>query len=301
MNKNFKNIYENVGSNIQDTSSAMSTLNKRFVNETYFDVLRRVNFKNINRDYSFSATTQDNVLPSDFGKELAVYDATNKLTLVKTSQENEIDGNVTTISSSGSVNSYAIIDLPVRVQPSTSAVPSFVSSSASDNTQSIFVRGMDSNGVEVYETISLNGTTSVNAVNTYSRYKAVSKSATTTGVITGTHGSDTIVAMSPQAIDYRVKVMRLYSSPAQTLVINVPYIINPMPMVSDYDIPIIDIADIIELGATSRAFQYKRQGAKASDYKKLYEQGIINIIWDMENQPNDAHVFTIGQYSRDIV
>ena len=299
MNKNFKNIYENVGSNIQDTSSAMETLCKRFVNEVYFDALRRVNHQSINRDYSFTATTQDNVLPSDFSKELAVYDATNKITINKTSQENEIDGNVSSISSSGSISGYAILDLPVRVQPSSAATPSFVSSSASDNTQTLFVRGI-SDDVEVTETITLNGTTAVDAINSYSRYKAITKSSATVGKITGTHGSDTIVVMGQDDIDYRVKVMRLYAAPAQATVINVPYIIKPMPMSSDYDVPIIDIADIIELGATSRAFQYKRQGAKASDYKKLYEQGIINIIWDMENQPNDAHIFTIGQYTRDI-
>ena len=79
-----------------------------------------------------------------------------------------------------------------------------------------------------------------------------------------------------------------------------PYIIKPNPLSSDYDVPVIDVADIIELGTTSRAWQYKRQGSKALDYKKLYEQGIVNIIWERENQPNDKHLFDIGTYSRDI-
>jgi len=299
INRNFKNIYENVGSNIQDTSSAMATIIKRMVNEIYFDILRRINFENVNRDYSFTATTKDNVLPSDFYKELAVYDSSNKLGLTRTTQENEIDNNVSTIDTTGSSNRYAILDLPVRVQPSTSAIPSFVSSSASDNTQTLLIRGI-SDGVEVTEYISLNGLSAVSAINSYSRYKAITKSAITVGKVTGTHGTDTIVVMSQEDIDYKVKIIRLYATPASSIIINVPYIMKPNPLYYDLDTPVLDVADVIELGATFRAWQYKRQGAKAADYKKLYEQGINNIIWERANQPNEPNIFNIGNYSRDI-
>jgi hypothetical protein len=298
INRNFKDIYEHVGSNIQDTSSNMKTIIKRLVNDVYFDLLRRANYENIDPDYSFTASSQDNVLPSDFYKELSVYDATNNRELRRTSIQERVQNAVSLMSQTGTAEEYAILTSPVRVQPSAGAIPSVVSSDASDTTQTLYLRG-EASGIEVTETISLNGTSSVNATNTYTKYYIVSKDADTAGKITVTHGTDTIAILSQEARDHKVKIMRLYCTPVSSVTINCPYMSKPLPMTEDYDVPVIDVSDIIELGATYRAWMYKRQMGKAEQYRKLYEQGIINVLWERENNPNDQHLAGVRPYTRD--
>lgn len=300
MNDNFLTMKNNVGSNVQDSSSPMSIIIGRYVNEIYFDILRRINFENQNQDYSFTTSTKDNVLPSDFYKEIAVYDATNNINLTRSSQKKEIQENLSSISTSGTASSYAILLRPVRVDPSAAAAPSFVSSNNSDNTQTIQIRGISDN-VEITETITLNGVTPVSAANDYSRYISISKDSDTLGKVTGTHGSDTIVVMAPQDRDYKVKILRLYSTPSSAITINCPYITKPQKLVNNNDVPLIECSDVIELGATSRAWQYKRQFLKSREFKKMYEQGIANLVWERENQPNEINNFYIGAYSRDTV
>lgn len=298
-NKNFLALVQNVGSNIQDTSSAMQTIIKRYVNDTYFDVLKRINWEATNYDYSFSAA-QDTVLPSDFGKEIAIYDNTNKIVLTRTTQKLEIEDYVSSIADSGSLAKYAIIQSAVNKQPTSAAVVSLSSSSAVDTTQTVFIRGV-SDGVEKDETVTLTGTVAATSANSYSRIITIGKSAVTVGKVTGTIGSDTICVMSQEQLTYSVKLVRFYPSPTSAWTVNMPYIINPLPMTSDYDAPIFDCADAVELGATSKALMYKRQYAKATSYKGLYEQEINNLIWDKENQPNELHVFNITSYDRDNV
>ena len=298
INRNFSTIVANVGSNIQDTSSAMATIIKRLANDVYFDFLRRINYEGIVSDYSFTATAKDNVLPSDFGKELSVWDSTNSIALTRTSIAKRVQDNVAAMSTTGTIGQYAVLLSPVRVQPSAAATPSLVSSSASDTTQTVYVKGI-SNGVEVNETVTVNGTTTVNFANSYTRYISIGKSADTAGYVTVTHGTSTIAVLADEARDHKVKIMRLYDAPATGAVINAPYIIDPSPLVNDYDVPIVDCADVLQDGATFRAWLYKRQFSKARDYKGMYEQGIDNYIWNGVNQPNDSNLFTIGTYDRD--
>ena len=301
-NKNFITICENVGSNIQDTSTAMQTVIKRLANQIYFDILRRTNFEQINDSYSLTATSSTAVLPYDFKKELAVYDNTNKVPLTRTNVGKEVDNSVSNIDEYGSLDRYSIVRSSVRLQPTSASIVTFSSSSASDNTQTVFVRG-ELLGVPMYETVTLLGTSPAVTTNQFDRIVGIGKSAVTAGAITATTNSAavTVAIMSQEQLVHNVNIIKFYPAPSKSTSVGIPYIIDPMPMVSDYDYPLIDCSDCIEYGATSRALMYKRQFAKATDFNKLYEQQILLLIWDKENQPNDIHIFGHQSYSRDNV
>jgi hypothetical protein len=66
----------NVGADIQDTSTSMSTLIGRYINKRYLDILRVCNWQAVNYTnlISVSSTAALATLPSDFGKELYCID-----------------------------------------------------------------------------------------------------------------------------------------------------------------------------------------------------------------------------------
>jgi hypothetical protein len=77
---NFGQLKTNVGTKVGDTSTAFATIIGSYINQRYKDVLRRTNWNAINPDYTITATSASTVasastykLPSDFGKELYVW------------------------------------------------------------------------------------------------------------------------------------------------------------------------------------------------------------------------------------
>lgn len=65
------------------------------------------------------------------------------------------------------------------------AVIAFASSDSGDTTQTATITGLNGSWALVSETITLNGTTTVNTTNSYLRVHSVELSATTTGAVTG--------------------------------------------------------------------------------------------------------------------
>lgn len=301
INRTYDTIRNNVGTNIQDTSSAMETRIAVYVNDIYFDFLRRINWRAIREDYSFTATDQDHVLPTNFGKELTAYDSTNKRKLNITTIEEEVKDDIGQLGSTGTVERYAIIDRKVIQQPPTAGTLTVDSTSASDTTQTFTIRGLNQDGIEVVEDNVLTGLADVTTSNQYSYIVSVSKSAATVGTVRFTRAGTNIALMAPEMVDYNIKVVRLYATPATNITINMPYILKPLPLTNDYDVPIVDAADIIELGATMKAWQYKRQMGKAQEYKIMYEQGIQNIIWEKENSTTRYQEIGAVPYDRDNV
>jgi hypothetical protein len=301
MNRTFATITNNVGLMIGDSTSAMSSLIKSYINDRMAEVLKRTNILDVNRaDYSFSTTsgTEDYILPSDFGKEIIVRDATNKVNLSRVDSQSNVMLNPYSTDDTGVVKQYVILDKTYQEQPSSASVISFVSSSASDTSQIMYVKGFDSNGYEDYEQKQINGTTTVSTTKSFSRIVSVSKSALTSGTITVTSnsGAKTIAVMSRAMLEYRVKVMRLVNIPNATLTIDVIYIPKMLPMVQDYDYPIIDCADILEAGATADAWRFKRQFSKAADMDIIFEKRLANLLFDTENQPNKLNLFRPQSY-----
>lgn len=302
-NRIFVNIYGNVGTNIQDTSTGTQSVIKNYVNDIYFDILKRINWQDIDDDYTFPtvADQQDYVLPTNFGKEVYVFNSSTNTEISPITMQELVRDYAGSLSLSGDVARYIILNKQVRKQPTSSSVLDIVSSSASDSTQVVRVKGTNSLGVELDETVTLTGTTPVNTANSYTEIRSITKSATTTGYITITSNSSavTVAVLAAADLAYSVNVIRLHYIPTSVQTISLPYLIRPMPMVSDYDQPVLDCADVIELGATMKAWRYKRQFSKATDYERQYERAIDTLVWDKENSYNQGHFFGILPYPRD--
>lgn len=303
MNKSFSTLKTNIGTEVQDTSSAFATIIGTFINRRYFQILRTINWKNVYPDYSFSTVvgTQRYVLPNDFGKAIACNDITNDVEISALSLE-ELYSTYKTIDDSGTVERYSILDDTVQAQPTSSSVLALVSSSAADTTQTVLIRGI-SGGVEVYESVTLTGTTPVNSTNAYTRVKAISKSAVTAGKVTITSNSAavTVATIYGEELETRYKIFLAHYVPAEVIEISLPYIIKPLPLSQSYDYPVIDIGDLIEIGATADAWRYKRQFNKALVLENMFTAMLQTYIFDKENEPNEIKQFVPQMYSRETV
>jgi hypothetical protein len=174
-----------------------------------------------------------------------------------------------------------------------------VSSSASDTSQSIFVRGY-LNGVEVSETVSASGTTPVSTTAQFDRISKIVKSATSIGNITVTSGSVTLAIISPRTLDYNVNILRLFEAPSTAIIVAVPYYTKFIPMSDDNDAPVVECGDYLVARATAKAWKYKRQFNKAQVYDFEAERHWDDFIWQQDNDPNSLHQFKPVAYSRDI-
>lgn len=303
INRLFTSIVSNVASNVQDTSTAMQTIIKRYCNDAYMDILKRVNFQDIDDDYSFSTVggTSDYILPRNFGKEVYVYDNTNKVEIKGVSLQELINSNSADLYASGDIQRYVITTKPSRLQPTSSSTLSIVSSSASDSTQTVAVKYMDTNGIEIHETVTLTGTTPVVTSGSAVEILSISKSAITVGRITVTAnaGAVTVAVLAPADLAYFENIVRFHYTPNGAVTIKMPYIRRPYPLYNDYDQPIIDCADIIELGATAMAWRYKRQFAKAQEYERSYNVAFDTLVWDKENSFNQVKRTSPQPYSRE--
>ena len=301
MNKTFTVLKANIGAECQDTSTAFGTIIGRFVNRRYFQILRAINWQGINSAYTFNTVsgTQRYVLPDDFGKEISCTDTTTDTELSKMTLEKLYEV-YADISSSGTVERYAIVEDCVQAQPSAASKLAIVSSSVSDTTQTLFIRGIVS-GAETYESVTLTGDTPVNSANSYTRIKGISKSAATAGYVTITSNSAAVTnALIPmETLETNYKIAVLHYVPATILTVAMPYIIKPMPLSQDYDYPIIDIGDLIELGALADCWRYKRQFGKAQTMEVMFNQQLQEYIFDKENQPNMVHQFEPTVFNRD--
>lgn len=302
MNKNLDTIVTNVSNELQDTSTSFKTIIKNYINKRYFQVLRAINWQNINSSYSFSTVsgTQEYVLPDDFGKEIIVVDKTLGNEIVKTDLQKLIMDFPDTYQTSGSVSLYYLRIDTVKAQPTAASVVSLVSSSASDTTQTVLVRGIVSNA-ETSEEVSLNGTSAVTTTASFTRIKGISKSANTSGIITATTNSGvvSVAVLSPKVLESRYKIIGFYYVPSSVATIGVPYIIKPLPLTEDEDYPVIDIGDLIETGAIADALRFKRQYAKANVFESLFITSMSEFIWDESNDPNKVIQFTPVTFNRD--
>lgn len=301
MNRRLTTIKSNVASMIQDSSAPMLALIQNYINDRYREIKQRLSIVDVQRtDYSFTTTagTEDYVLPQDFLKEFTVMDKTNKRQLSRLDSQQQVDNFSWDLDGNGTTTHYMILDKTCNKQPTSASAIAVVSSSGSDTTQTVYIKGLDSNGYEDYETITLTGTTPANSTKSYTHILMVSKSAVTAGTVTLTSNSGAVTnaVMSRQMLDYRVKVMRLVQIPGGSYTIEVSYAQRENELNQDGDYPILDCYDALEAGATADALRYKRQYAKAADWDVIFEKRIANLAYAYEAQPNKVNVFNPRTY-----
>ena len=102
---------------------------------------------------------------------------------------------------------------------------------------------------------------------------------------------------SPAVLETKI---RFYQIPGSVITVQMPYIKQGAALVNSTDLPIIDMSDLAaELGATADAWRTKRQFQKAADFEVQYERVIMEMIWEIENDPNRVSQFRPRPYNRD--
>lgn len=289
-----------VGNNCQDTSVNFLALIGGYLNDRLIEIMRRANHIQTSRyDFTISATSEDTVLPDDFNDCVSLIDKTNKQKLTQIDFQQWTSGDVSSIDTASTTSSYIIFDDVVNTQPTSASTISFVSSSASDTTQTFYVRGLVG-GVEDYETGTLNGTTPVPTTKSFSRIYAIGFDAVRVGIVTATSnsGAVTIGVIAREAVQTRYKKLRLVPISNITLNLEMIYTQKAMPMSQTYDYPLLDVEDILEAGATADAWKYKRQNSKADYWDNIFEKRLDDWMWSRENKADMIHTFKPATYPR---
>ena len=94
------------------------------------------------------------------------------------------------------------------------------------------------------------------------------------------------------------KYIKLHYKPNAVLTLGIPYEVKPSELSGSTE-NILDIEDLIELGATADAWRYKRQFTKAQAMDIMFEKELSEYIFAQENQENMVHKMTPRVASRD--
>jgi hypothetical protein len=301
--KSFSVITANVGSFVQDTSSALSTLIGLWVNNRYQDVIRSYDWEQLYHNQSITTTANTSAYGFDENTERLVYavDITNDMPINIVTEQDFLQNYGDALTDTGSPDTCFLASDVVASQPASGQLI-IKSSSASDTTQTILLRGISSTAGEVYESLTCNGTTAVTASNNYTRVLGFSKSGATAGKITlyDNDGTTARAVMSPETLVSRYKILNLYPVPSGAVTVKLRSRRRITPLSQTYDYPIIeDISDIIEIGAQADAWRYKRQFSKANTLETQYQIMKSDRIFKEVAQPGIVHQFQPEVLDRD--
>lgn len=304
INKRFVDIYGAVQNEVRDTSSSFKTIVKDYCNTGYDEILRRLIQSNLVEQFrtlSMTTTsgTRSYTAPYDMGEVEYVTDTTNGREL-SVGRETDIYSKHSTAINTTGVPFLLVVKSGSNManQPLVSNTIRVVSDSASDTSQTVFLRGI-SGSAEYYESVSLNGTTSASSTNSYDYLLEATKSATTTGKVTLTYITDntTAAAISPESYFERYKVLEFYYVPAGAYTYSIRYRRAIKPLSQDNDVPIVDVAQGIEYFAIARAYEYKRQLATATHFLNKFEAWFTQYVTD--RCKDKVNQFDIIPYSRE--
>jgi len=213
MGRAFNTLQDNVGVNVQDTSTTFATILGVYINKRYQQILRKINWDYINEDYTVTTVsgTQNYTLPSDFKTELYVNDSTNSKNLDRVELQDLVKNYSGDLDTSGDIERYSIYN--------------------SDDGE---------------------------------------------------------------------KYIKFHYKPNEALTVGIPYIVKPAALSGTTE-NILDIEDLIELGATADAWRYKRQFNKAQAMDIMFEKELSEYIFAQENQENMVHKFTPRVQSRETI
>jgi hypothetical protein len=303
--KNYDLIKANVGTHLQDTSTAFDTIIGTWVNSRYRDIVNSYDWEQLYHSQSFatSANTSAYALDENTDRVVFVKDRTNEAYLEPITEQDFLTNYYDDLDTTGTPEVCFLTSEPVASQPGSAERAIVKSSSISDTTITILLRGITSAGMETYESLTLNGTTAVTASNSYTQILGFSKSAATTGKITlyDNDGTSIIAVMSPESLVSRYKILNIHPTPTAGATMELRTKRKVLPLSQDYDYPIIeDIDELLEIGAEADAWRYKRQFAKATALETQYQIMKSDRIHREVAQPDIIHQFQPQVLDRDL-
>lgn len=94
------------------------------------------------------------------------------------------------------------------------------------------------------------------------------------------------------------KYIRFHYTPNSIIAVDIPYLVKPTAL-SGTTSPVIDISDVIELGATADTLRYKKKWQQAREYETQFRIALDDYIWYEYNQPNKVYQFKPNTFDRD--
>jgi len=303
--KSFSVLKNNVSSFVQDTSSTFGTLVGVWVNNRYRDIINSYDWEQLYHNQTFASTANTSSYSMDENTDRLVFvkDRTNTSYVEIITEQDFLNNYYDDLDTTGQPEVCYLTHSSVTTQPASGEKLIAKSSSASDTTQTILLRGISSTGGEMYESLTCNGTTAVTASNTYTKVIGISKSAATVGKITiyENDGSTIKAELSPETLISRYKSVNFHPIPSETITYQIRSRRRVTPLSQDYDYPIIeDIDEIIEIGAQADAWKYKRQGAKSNVCETQYQLMKSDRIYHEVAQPGIIHQFQPQVLDRDL-
>jgi hypothetical protein len=302
--KTFSAIKTNVGNAVQDTSTTFNSLIGVWVNNRYRDVINSYDWEQLYYSQTVNSSAAVSAYPLDENTERIIFavDRSNDGMLGIINEQDFLNNYYDVIDSTGTPDTCFLVSEPVKSQPASAERILVKSSSASDTTQTVLLRGITNSGGETYESLTLGGTTPASAVSSYTRILGLSKSAATAGKITiyENDGTTILAEMSPETLVSRYKILHVYPIPDAGLTYNLRTKRRVTPLSQNYDYPIIeDVDDIIELGAQADSWRYKRQFSKANVLETQYQVMKGERIHREVAQPGIIHQFQPQVLDRD--
>lgn len=174
-------------------------------------------FKQRKTNLSLVNGTSEYNLPKTVGEPYIVLtqDSNSNIRLCYPKTEEEFDTLIPNPIATGQPDMYILFDnRGVEAQPTSASTITVVSSSNTDITGKVFIRGIV-NGQEDLEDVTLNGTTSVTTTKSFSEVYAISKDIITTGriTITSNGGAVTLLTLGRLETTIRLKRIRFYPKP----------------------------------------------------------------------------------------
>lgn len=284
----------NVANEVGDSSSSFASKVGVWINNRYEDFINSYPWEELFSVCSVNSTAGVCAvnIPNNFEQIVFVWDATNGTYLTETDEQEVYKYNADTMSTTSKSTPtlyYTKWDC-VKNQASAANAIMAKSSSASDTTQTLLVRGIVSD-VETYETLSFSGATVVTATNSYSQILALSKSAATVGKVTvyDNDGTTVIAEIPKENLISRYLRLLFHWCPSGTSTYHVRGKRRVLPLSQTDDYPAIDCATELEKGATADAWKEKRQFAKASEFEAEYQMMKQKKIFERMNRPNMIH------------
>lgn len=155
------------------------------------------------------------------------------------------------------------------------------SSSAADGTAfTVRIRGRNSSGEIIEETLTLNGTSNVTSSTTWAAagLLQISKSATTTGTITcyRTTGATQLTELEPNNLAPRFLRISLYPIPSAVITIYLEYYERYRYLVHDTDIPQMPHQWnwVLREGALAKLWEYKQDKVAATQHQAIFDRAL---------------------------
>ncbi len=193
-------------------------------------------FKYRRHTFPTVASQEAYVLPRQVGEVYSVQSSASPYN-IGVAREDQFDNALPNPTSTGNPRSLRLFEMVgIDTQPSAASVATVVSSSASDTTQKVLVKGLVGGYVDTEE-LTLVGTTPVNGSKSFTEIYAVTKSAETVGRVTLTSnaGAVTNVVLGTQDKTVRLRKLRLYPIPSSVLTITVKNFGLPPALTQAYE------------------------------------------------------------------